>query len=251
MKYTLLELTQAVLSSLDGDEVNSINDTVESQQVVKIIKRCYGNIAESSDFPDLYGIFHLTASGDSSLPAVMYFPTDTAKTLQTLAYDCRLAGETDANYREIVYVEPLEFGRRIQGLRPSEDATLTIMTIDDVPFLARNNAGPSYYTSIADDVLVFDAYDSAVDTTLQSSKTTCYGELVYPWSEADSYIIPIGDHQLLLNESIALAWAEMKQAVNAKAEREIRNQKVTIQRKKQAINPANNFQTQTPNYGRR
>jgi len=40
MRYTLLELTQDVLSSLDGEEVTSINDTTESTQIVKIIKSC-------------------------------------------------------------------------------------------------------------------------------------------------------------------------------------------------------------------
>jgi hypothetical protein len=64
-------------------------------------------------------------------------------------------------------------------------------------------------------------------------------------------VVPIKDHQLLINETIAWAWAEMKQAQNSKAEREVRNQKVTLQRKKEAIDPGSNYQVQTNNYGRR
>ena len=71
------------------------------------------------------------------------------------------------------------------------------------------------------------------------------------WTASDTYVVPIKDHQLLINETIAWAWAEMKQAQNSKAEREVRNQKVTLQRKKEAIDPGSNYQVQTNNYGRR
>lgn len=38
MKYTLLELTQRILESMNSDEVNSIGDTEESMTVANIIK---------------------------------------------------------------------------------------------------------------------------------------------------------------------------------------------------------------------
>ena len=40
MKRTLLEMTQDILSAIDADEVNSIDDTVEATQVATIIKNC-------------------------------------------------------------------------------------------------------------------------------------------------------------------------------------------------------------------
>jgi hypothetical protein len=43
-KMTLLEMTQDILSDMDSDEVNSINDSVESLQVAQIIKTTYFNI---------------------------------------------------------------------------------------------------------------------------------------------------------------------------------------------------------------
>src|SRR5512139_752707 len=105
MKYTLLQLTQAVLSSIDGDEINTINDSVESQQIVKIIKRVYGNIAESSDFPEQYTLFGLTPSNDANLNTVMYLPTGTVKNLQWVKYDCKKTGETDTNFQEMPYID--------------------------------------------------------------------------------------------------------------------------------------------------
>lgn len=41
MRKTLLEMVQDILSEMDSDEVNSINDTVEAEQVATIIKNCY------------------------------------------------------------------------------------------------------------------------------------------------------------------------------------------------------------------
>ena len=40
-KMSLLEMTQDILSDMDSDEVNSINDSVESLQVLGIIKNTY------------------------------------------------------------------------------------------------------------------------------------------------------------------------------------------------------------------
>lgn len=255
MKYTLLQMTQYVLSSIDGDEVNSINDTVESQQVVKLIKRCYGNIAESGDYPKQYTLFGLTASNDASLPCVMYLPTDTVKNMDWLKYDCKATGETDTNFQWMKFVELPEFLNRMHALTPSADSTLTTMSVTTngqaVQYIIINDTAPTYYTTIDDSTLIFNAYDSAVDTTLQTSKTLAYGEAVLPWTESDSYVIPINDHQVLLNDVIAWAWAELKQSINAKAERAVRDQKVTMQRKKHQINPDSNYQTMTPNYGRR
>jgi hypothetical protein len=37
-KMTLLEIVQDILSDMDSDEVNSINDSVESLQLAQMIK---------------------------------------------------------------------------------------------------------------------------------------------------------------------------------------------------------------------
>lgn len=255
MKFTLLQLVQQILSSIDGDEVNSINDSVESQQVIKLVKRVYGNLAAGADFPEQYTLFGLTASGDADLPCVMYLPTGIVKNMQWLKYNRIEDGETDDRFEIIKYLPLADYLTRMHGLYPSQDATLETMTItiqgQDVDFLITNDISPQYYTTIDDSTLIFDSYDNTLDTTLQASKTLAYGEAVLPWTEADGFIIPIDDHQLILSEGIALAWAEMKQAVNAKAERTSRDLKITHQRKKHAIDPMEAYRVSTPNYGRK
>lgn len=74
MKFTLLQLTQSILSSLNSDEVNSIGDTTESLQVAECIRTSYLNMLGRYDLPEHNQIFQLTASTDSTKPVVMYRP---------------------------------------------------------------------------------------------------------------------------------------------------------------------------------
>lgn len=78
-EQTLLEMTQDVLSSLDSDEVNSISDTTESLQVATIIKNKYYDILTRGDLPAQEVLLQLTASGDATLPTLMYIPDGVTK----------------------------------------------------------------------------------------------------------------------------------------------------------------------------
>jgi hypothetical protein len=255
MKYTLLQLTQTVLSSMDSDEINSINDTVESQQVVKIIKTCYGDIFSRGNVPENYTIFQLTASGDSTYPTIMTLPTDAVKNCLWVKYDCALSGETDTNFQPMHFVSLDEFLRRMHAYRPSEDSVLETFDYEiegtDFEFIVDNSVAPSNLTTWDDSTFLFNSYDSDVDTTLQSSKTMCYGERQPPWTESDAFVPPLDDHQLLIHEAKSLAWAEMRQLTHPRAERSARQQWVQLARTKHKILDGDDFKTWTPNYGRK
>jgi len=74
MKYTLLELVQNILSSMDSDEVNSIVDTVEAQQVVAIVKTVYNDILTRGELNVQKTLFNLDASTISTKPVLMTKP---------------------------------------------------------------------------------------------------------------------------------------------------------------------------------
>ena len=42
-KMTVLEMVQDILNDMDSDEVNSINDTIEAQQVANTVRTVYAN----------------------------------------------------------------------------------------------------------------------------------------------------------------------------------------------------------------
>ena len=85
---TLLEMTQDILSDMDSDEVNSINDSVESLQVAQIIKTTYYNIIDGRDYDFLYELFQLDASGTSSRPTHMKLPENIID-LKYIKYNCK------------------------------------------------------------------------------------------------------------------------------------------------------------------
>lgn len=53
MKQTLLEMVQLILSSIDGEEVNSIDDTVEANQVALIVKSVYYDMLSDISLPEI------------------------------------------------------------------------------------------------------------------------------------------------------------------------------------------------------
>jgi hypothetical protein len=255
MKYTLLELTQMILSSMDSDEVNSINDTVESQQVVNVIKTCYGDIFSRSNLPENYTLFNLTASGDATKPTLMFLPETTVTNCLWVRYNCQRADEIDSRFLPVCHVPLSEFLYRMHAHVPAQGPRLIKFThiVDgtNIEFIADSSIAPTFYTSWDDKAFIFNSYDSEVDTTLQSSKTMAYGEKQPPWITSNTFVPPIDDHQLLLHESKALAWMEIRQMQHPRAERGARQQWVHLQRTKHKILDGDDYFTTTPNYGRK
>ena len=107
-KMTLLEIVQDILSDMDSDEVNSINDSVESLQVAQIVKSTYYNIIDGKDYPWLKELFQLNASGVASKPTFMSLPS-TVIDLEWIKYNKIKVGETKALYKKIIYKTPEDF----------------------------------------------------------------------------------------------------------------------------------------------
>lgn len=255
MQRTLLDFTQDILSSLGSDEVNSINDTLESQSVSKIIRRSFYNIVDRRTLKDQKDLFSLNASTDNLKPTLMTKPSS-VRNIDWIKYDTQTSTDPIAKFDLIIYLEPGEFISLMSNLR-SDDTTVdsfdNIIDGSTINFLVKNDRPPTYYTSFNDGTLVFDAYDSSVDTTLQKSKTQCYGEKLFSFTMIDSFVPPLSDEQqnLLLNEAIALAWVELKQAPNPKAELNVRKGWIRQQHTSQTIPSKTDPLSRAPNYGRK
>jgi len=66
MKRTLLDMVQEILSDIDSDEIESIDDTVESEQVVSILKSTYYAMMSNRDWPHLRRSIQISSLGDPS-----------------------------------------------------------------------------------------------------------------------------------------------------------------------------------------
>lgn len=247
MKMTLLEIVQDILSDMDSDAVNSIDDTVEAGQVAQIVKSTYMAFMNRRDWPHLNRTVQLVASGSVALPTHVTLQ-DGIKELLFLKYDCVKQGETKKRYKDIKYLDPDNFLRVLNRRNSDEDNVDVISDTGGIELLIFNDKDPQYYTSFNDSVVVFDAYNGDVDSTIQSSKMQAYAQVLPTWVHTDTAIPDLPDEAFpaLLEEAKSRAMFKLKQVQDQKAEQESQRQNIWLSRKSYRVNGG----IQYPNYGR-
>lgn len=247
MKYTLLEMTQEILSDMDSDNVNSIMDTFESEQVAQIIKSTFFSIISTRDWPHLKELIALTPSADLSLPTHMYLPDNVSK-LVTINYNCAKPEDNRRYYRPVSWREPDEFLQLTNAQNSTADFVDVIVDPSGIELLIRNNQNPTYFTSFDDKTLVFNSYEADVDDTLQASKVQAQAYVHPSWSMTDSFVpdLPGEAFIALVEEAKSRAMLRLKQMEDPKAEQESRRQQRWLSRNDWRVNGG----IKTPNYGR-
>lgn len=254
MKYTLLEMTQLILSSMDSDEVDSINDTTESLQVANVIRTAYFDMVTRSALPEDFSPFNLDASTSAS-PTKMSLPVNYAN-VDRILYNKETLTDTAQRWETVSYLSLPEFQRRMYAL--DETDTVHVGTYNltvngsTIPILYVKDEAPQFYTTFDDNTILFDSIDTAVETSLASIKSQGFGRRIKVFTMADSFTPELDDDQfpLLVNEAKSLAWAELKQTVHQKAEQSARRLKISQQKIKQAIKGCAAFD-ELPNFGRK
>lgn len=251
-KMTLLAMVQDILSDMTSDNVNSISDTVESEQVAQVIKTLY---LEMVDDPALklnhtYSLFQLTPSGDTDIPTHMYLP-DNVGLMEWVMYNCILDVADPINYTPVRYITPAEFSQ-MSAARNSSETNIQSVTDPEssVTLLIRNDVNPSVWTSYDDETLVFDAFNSDVDSTLQQSKTQCWGRLAPTWVHEDDAYPDLPDNlfSYLLTHAKEYCFDTIKQQPNRSVSKRARSQDIKVTRAKQRTR---NVIGEGPNWGRK
>lgn len=255
MKMTLLEMVQDVLSAVEADEVNSISDTPEGEMVSKIIKGVYFQMLTWATTPELQtAYFNLEGLSDTTKPVYLKLP-DNVEELYWFKYDIQDVDSSQAEYANIRYLSTEEFFERVMSRTLADTEVTEITTDDGVPLWIYNDRNPELYTILNDKFIVCDAYDSAVEATLQGSKTVAAGKQIPVFTETDAFTPDLDDNLFpyLLAESKAVAFAELEQRVSQKHESISREQKVRHQNQMHRFKHKNEHNTNTegPDFGRR
>jgi len=247
MKRTLLDMVGEILSDLDSDEVESIDDTVESEQVVLILKSTYYAMMSNRDWPHLRRSIQISSLGDTSKPTHMKIQ-DGVKELCFLKYNKEKSGATKKDYGSVEYLQPDHFLHKTNQADSSAPDVTVVTDGGGIEVLIKNNTAPTYYTSFDDEYVVFDSYDSAVDTTLQESKIQAMAYVMPAWSSADDFIPDLPDNAFtaLVEEAKSKAALRLAQKADEKAEQEAGRQNRWLARNARRINGG----IQYPNYGR-
>lgn len=183
---------------MDSDNVDTINDTVESMQVANQLKEVYYELLARQDWPFMRKPITLTASADVDSPTSFTIP-DAVKLIEQLSYN---SSETGGYVkRELCYVEPEAFLDRCQASEDSTDHQLVTLG-DNVRFYVALNRWPAIWTSFDDLTVVMDAVHQTYDSTLQSTKLSGHGYVLPTFTVDDDFVptIPSNMEPLLQAE---------------------------------------------------
>tara|TARA_Y100000015_G_scaffold41115_1_gene46815 strand:- start:1080 stop:1802 length:723 start_codon:yes stop_codon:yes gene_type:complete len=223
MKSTLLQVVQSILSDMDSENVNTISDTVEAQQVASVVEDTYFNIIAARDIPEHNKLIPLVSLSSTARPTHFTYPS---RTKQLMRVDYNIGTSSAPDYREIVYVEPLVFMDRM------DETAKKVTTVDQsVELFVGNDKDPSYYTSFNDNHIIMDAYDASVEATLASNKTRAFCAIYPTFSQTDSFAIDLDQTlmPLLLAEAKSACMSLFKGGSDPKVEQSARRLKSYVQ----------------------
>tara|TARA_R110000851_G_scaffold258264_1_gene410698 strand:- start:12912 stop:13697 length:786 start_codon:yes stop_codon:yes gene_type:complete len=247
MANTLLEFVQTILSDMDGDEVNSISDTPESEQVASIVKSTYNAIVSHTVWPHTRRAVALWPRSDNNFPTHMTIRDD-LKELISVRYNKAMTGEARKDYRDVVWCDPDDFLRKTNYRDNTQTNVDVVLDDSGIELLLLTDKAPDFYTSFDDKNLVFDSYDALVDNTLQQSKFQAQGYIIPEFLLQDSFVpdLPADAFSLLLEESISRCQFKLRQFQDMKSETEAQKQSRYLSQKSWTVAGGIRYR----NYGR-
>lgn len=240
MIYNLNEMVKIILLAMDSADVNSIDDTIESVQVANLIKAVYYDLSTDLGLPEHEELFELNASGDTNKPVLMSVPSNVTE-LKWIKYDKADAADSYEDPTTINFMKFEDFIQMQYALRTHTsnvgEMSFTANKTETFKVMYRTDKHPEWWTTTDEDNLLFDSYDSDIDSTLQKSKTTCFGS-VYPLFELTDAFQPDLDptaFSLLLNRAKTRAFMEIKQMPNQESAAESRRQMIINQKRQRSV----------------
>jgi len=247
MKLTLLEMVQDIMSDMDSDAVNDIDDTPEAQQVAQILKTTFNDIVSEKNWPHLRQLGQLD-SANSSRPTHCKLPSR-VKELEEVRYDKATVDNTRKLYKTVDYLYPDQFLDKVMARNTDDSNVEEVVDNSGVTLPIINDKAPQWWTSFDDEYIVFDSYDSDVDTFLQNSKTSIIIYREPTWTRSNTFIpdLPSEAFSLLLAEAKSRSFLALSQEPNEKAEQQSRKSRIWLSRKSWEAEGGVRY----PNYGRR
>jgi hypothetical protein len=242
-KLSLLDMTQNILSSMDSDEVNSINDTVEALQVAEVVRETFFDVFSNLNLPCRTSLIQLDAVNDVDRPNYLKIP-ETVKQILWVKYNWRES--SDADYRVVEYLDPERFVERQMTI--TFDTTINDFSGVKIPIFTDRH--PQFFTTFDNSYLCFEGYNNSADSTLQKSQSLAYG-YVYPSFLLEDDFVPELDANyfpMLLSEAKSTCFVNFKQESNSKEEQRARRGRMRVQND---LWKASQKDNSGPDYGRK
>ena len=214
MAKTLLQIVKNTLEAMDSDPVDSIyladGGTEESEQIASFAQQLYEYMYSIMEWPHSKVLTQLDAVADNTKPNYLKIPVNVSEVLWLKYRD-----------EDVKWLTPYEF-LSLTNERNASDADVTAITgFEGNTINVRTDVGPQYYTSFDNEYLVFDAYDSTLDTTLQNSQTDAYCVRNSTFTLSDTFVPDLPENlyplfQAELNREAHLRLKQTDSPVDAK-----------------------------------
>lgn len=191
MNKKVLDVVQSVLSAMNSDQVSTIGETLESEQVALAAQEVYEWMAIDMRPRSFERLGQLGALSDLAHPVLMQLEDGVTDITRLRYYSEQSDGSMQ--YKDVTY-EPLDVFLDNQFKINTARDYVDTMTLDNgtiVPFY--NDRDPTRYTVFDDNVVMFDAIDKSLDSTLQNNKTSVVTFSVPSWQMTDNWEIPFPD----------------------------------------------------------
>ena len=244
---TVLQIVQSVLASMNGDNVNDINSTREAANVAQIAEDVFNEMIAGREWPHLRKVIALDAVS-ATYPNYMQITSVSASKVNWIRYDKRTAAGNAPLYTDIIYCTPKNFLVHVMSRDPADSNVQNVTDYDGKVLYIKNDVGPTYWTSFDDQYIVFDSFDSDVDSFLAGNKSLAEVYTIPTFTKSNSHVPDLPDQAFpeYLAEVKSVASYELRQVANEKAEQQSNRQRARNHRK------GNRHQRELryPDYGR-
>lgn len=242
----LLDIVNTVLEPLNESYVDTLDETDRSLQVARLVKEVYYTGMANRNWPHKTKPVTMQPYGVDT-PTHLIIPSD-VKEIQEIKYDTARVTDTRKKYSKLDYMTPVDFIDYTNSRNSSKSDVTVVTDPSGIELLIKNDKPPQYWTSLDQERVVFDSYDSAVDSTIRRSKQQVYVVKSTEFLLEDDYILDLPEEAFpwLIAEAKAWASVEIKQEINPKAEQISRQQNQQMSRKSRKAGEGKRL----PSYGR-
>ena len=233
MKQNLLEMVQRILEAIDGQMVESIEDTREAMQVARCVKESYEHLLYTRDIKAKSNLVQMHSMSNTDMPTVLHFNDDLEQISLFKYYDA-----DNKKYVDLLWMEPEQFVDMCLSRNPEKDNVQNILEPESgVRYNVYNDRAPTYYTSFNDSEVVCDAYNSKVEHTLMEERTVVYGYKQPVFKLEDTFVPDLAPQHfsLLLSTAKVQATYELNKTFDQLENNRAMKQKVTADKHAQRV----------------
>lgn len=195
MQLTLLNVVQSYMNRTSDFPVSSIFDVDTSQQAAMIAEEVYYSLIQKfRDWEFTTVVKTLDSTGDSTKPNYLVMPPELQRIDTPVIEYNNITNDRDVDYQRVHYLQPHEFLDYVNKTNESTPNTEIVTDYEGTKFVIHNKRYPKVCTSLDGQRLIFDAYHSDYEDTLQASKSRVKFTKEEVFLIDDDFVIPIPHH---------------------------------------------------------